>query len=593
MPEIKKDIFRVEDSTLSSRRELLQKRIRQARGLEPADLVIRGAKIVNVLSKEIQEGDVAVCDGIIVGIGAYEGRQTAEVSGYLVPGLTDSHIHIESSMLTPAEFSRIMITRGVTSVIADPHEIMNVAGTEGLHFMQADAEKAVMDIFFMMASCVPATPWEHSGAVVRSGDMRTDVNEHRVTGLGEMMDFPGVLRGDPDVLDKLLLAGEAGVITDGHSPGLAGKDLSAYIAAGISTDHECSAIEEMQERIRLGMYVQLRYGSACIDLPVLAGGITKANVSRCLLCSDDIQPVTILGRGAVDAGIKLCISRGIDPIDAVSMATINAAQCYGLRDRGAIAPGLIADLVLTDDLQSFKIRKVWKRGILAAEDGECVLPKEKRDASIRIGSMNIGDFSEEKLKLHLRSDRVRTIGILPGGVLTKAKTERVRIDQNGDFIYDSSRDVVRISVIERHHGTGNTASALLSGYGMKRGAIAVSVAHDSHNIITAGTNTKDMYTAVSEVARMGGGMAAVLDQKVLAEIELPVGGLMTSRNADYVISSLYELERTAQDVLGVRRDIEPVMVLCFMALPVIPELKITDKGLFDVRAMQFTDVSIS
>ncbi len=579
----------------SAARKLLERRIRQARGLEPADLVITGAKIVNVLSREIAEGEVAVCDGVIIGTGpsgTWEGAQTVRVSGFLIPGMIDSHIHVESSMLLPREFARLMVTRGVTSVIADPHEIMNVAGLDGLHFMQADAENAVMDVFFMMASCVPATPFEHAGAVINSRDMRQDVMAHRVAGLGEMMNFPGLLNGDRTVLDKLVLADAAGVVTDGHSPGLAGKDLAAYIAAGIRTDHECSSVAEMTERIRLGMYVQLRYGSACIDLPELVKGITPDNASRCLLCSDDIQPLTIRKRGAVDAGVRLCLSHGVDPVDAVAMATWNAAQCYSLRDRGAIAPGRIADLVLVDDLQSFTVKKVWKRGILTAEDGVCVLPERTDRGPVRIGKMDVGDFSEEKLKLHLRSGNVRTIKILPGGVLTEEKTEKVRVDESGDFVHDSKQDVVRISVIERHHGTGNTANALLSEYGLKRGAVAVSVAHDSHNIIVAGTNTGDMAAAVRNIVRMGGGMTAVLDGRVLAELELPAGGLMSDRGPDYVIPHLQELQRIAHDVLGVRRDIEPLMVLCFMALPVIPELKITDEGLFDVRTMRFTGVEV-
>ena len=571
----------------------LARRIRQARGLEPADLVIRGAKIVNVLSREILEGDVAVCDGIIIGIGSYEGKETVIADGFLIPGMIDSHIHVESSMLLPHEFSRIMVTRGVTSVIADPHEIMNVAGLKGLYFMQSESRYAVMDLFFMMASCVPATPFEHAGAIVDNIHMRNDVMAHRVTGLGEMMNVPGLLHCDSTVLDKLVLAARAGVITDGHSPGLSGKDLSAYIAAGILTDHECSTPEEMTERIRMGMYVQIRYGSACTDLPALADAITPANASRCLLCSDDIQPLTILERGAVDAGVRYCIGRGVDPMDAVSMATRNAAECYRLHDRGAIAPGRIADLVLVNDLQSFEIRKVWKRGILTAEDGRCVIPEQTKRRPVLIGNMNIGDFCEEKLKLHLHSGDVRTIRVLPGGVLTEEKTQHVRIGEDGDFVYDSSRDVVRISVVERHHGTGNTASALLSDYGLKRGAVAVSVAHDSHNIIVAGTNTRDMYAAVMEVKRMRGGMTAVLDGKVLAGLELPAGGLMSDRGADYVISHLQELQRVAHDVLGVRRDIEPLMVLCFMALPVIPDLKITDKGLFDVKSSQFVDVCVN
>lgn len=580
------------EQTLLSDREKLEKRIRQARGLEPADLVIRGAKIVNVLSREVLEGDVAVCDGVIIGIGSYEGREVSEVSGWLIPGMIDSHVHVESSMLTPQEFARIMVARGVTSAIADPHEIMNVAGLDALHFMQADAQNAAMDLFFMMASCVPATPFEHAGAVIESRDMRQDVLAHSVTGLGEMMNFPGLLSGDSAVLDKLLLAEQAGVIVDGHSPGLTGKDLCAYIASGISTDHECSTVEEMTERIRLGMYVQLRYGSACTDLPVLVSGITPANASRCLLCSDDIQPLTICGRGALDAGVRYCISQGVDPMDAISMATCNAAACYGLRDRGAIAPGRIADLVLVDDLQSFTVRKVWKSGILTAENGKCVLPVPAERQPRQIGNMNVKDFREEKLRLRLTSGTVHTIGIVPGGVLTEDRIRQVRLDETGDFIYDSSQDIVRISVIERHHGTGNTGSALLSDYGLKRGAIAVSVAHDSHNIIVAGTHTGDMYAAVQEIIRMKGGMTAVLDGTVLASLPLPVGGLMSDRDAPFVISRLQKLQQIAQDVLGVRRDIEPVMVLCFMALPVIPELKLTDKGLFDVRTMQFEDVGI-
>ncbi len=572
----------------------LRKRISQARGKEKADLVIRGAKIVNVLTHEIMEGDVAVCDGVIIGAGgSYEGKETVNVSGYLLPGFIDSHIHVESSMLVPARFGALLAARGTTTAIADPHEIMNVAGIPALEFMLESGKKSPIDLLFMMASCVPATPWEHSGAVIEAPVMEEAVLSHKVLGLGEMMNFSGVLFPDNNVLEKIALAHKAGSIVDGHSPGLSGKDLAAYAAAGISTDHECSTVEEMEERLRNGMYVQLRYGSACLNLPDLARGVTPGNAHRCLLCSDDIQPLTLRKRGSVDAGIRVLVSMGIDPIDAVSMASHNAAVCYGLRDRGAIAPGLIADLVLVDDLSRLNILKVWKRGVLTACEGECLAPEpENTDYGPITKTMHVKDFSEKKMKMHLRHGLVRTIRIIPGGVVTGEKIVQVKTDPDGDFVFDEEQDVCRLCVVERHQSTGNVSCALLSEYGIKRGAVAASIAHDSHNIIVAGTNTADMAAAVEEVIRMEGGMTAVLDGKVLASLALPVGGLMSERDAEYVTRHLDRVQNAAHTVLGVRGDIEPVMTLCFLALPVIPVLRLTDLDLFDVRTMKFTDICV-
>lgn len=568
--------------------ELLKKRIRTAAGKEPADLVIRNARVVNVFTHEIVEGDIAMCDGFIAGVGHYDGREVIDARGkFALPGFIDSHIHIESSMVTPEEFSRLLAPCGTTTVIADPHEIVNVCGLGGLSYMLGAAERAALDIKFMVPSCVPCTEFEQSGAVLRAADMVEPLKNGRVLGLGELMDAPGVLRTHEQILDKLAAAHDAGKFVDGHSPGLTGKSLIGYASAGVRTDHESGSVEELRERLQNGMYVLLRYGSACTELEILAAGVTEQNARHCCLCSDDCHPATILERGSLDASLRELVGRGVDPITAVQIASLNAAECYHLDDRGAIAPGRRADIVLVDDLTDFRVRKVFIKGELAASDGEYLPHYERYDTSSVASSVHIKDFSAERLGLHLKSDRVTVMELHPGTVLSHRGEAVVHRTEDGDLVFDPAADIVKMAVIERHHATGNVGLCLVRKYGMKHGAIALTVAHDSHNIIVIGTNNADMACAVEELTRLGGGIVLVKDGVILDELPLPVAGLMSDRPIEWVRDKLEALHEIAFDVLGVSREIDPIMTLCFMALPVIPELKLTDLGLFDVTNLRF------
>jgi adenine deaminase len=562
-----------------------------AAGRKKAELVIKNVKVVDVYSGGLIDGDIAVVNGTIAGVGSYSGEREIDGEGmYAAPGLIDSHIHIESSYLTPEEFGRIALPHGTTTVIADPHEIVNVCGLEGLRYMQRAADKTAMDIRYAMPSCVPSTPFEHAGAVVGAEEMAEPLREERIASLGEFMNFVGVVNNDEECLRKILAAKDAGKVIDGHSPNLEGKELNAYSAVGILNDHECSTVKEMENRIARGMYVIIRQGSACHDLDTLIAGVTPANERRVLLCSDDRQAETLLTRGHMEEHLRKCVKAGLPAVSAIRMASLNASECFRLYDRGAITPGRRADIVIFKDLESFEAVKVFVKGELAAEDGRYLLPFERADTSAVIGSFHVKDFSSDRLKLRLGSSRVNTIGIIPGGVVTAKKVMDARLSEDGDFAFDPDIDVVKAAVIERHHKTGNVGVGLLSGYGMKRGAIAVSIAHDSHNIIVAGVSNDEMAAAAEAIIRQGGGMVLVEDGKVLDSIPMPVGGIMCDQSGEWVAERLRAFHETAWEKLGISRDVEPVMTLTFMALPVIPELKLTDMGLFDVMAFKFIGV---
>ena len=404
------------------------------------------------------------------------------------------------------------------------------------------------------------------------------------------MNYPGILNTSDSDMDKLMVAYENGKLIDGHSPGLSGKDLNAYAGAGVRNDHECSTVEEMKDRLERGMYVLMRQGSACHNLRTLLAGVTPFNSRRCLLCSDDRQPKTIFEEGHLDAHLRICVEEGIDPMTAVQMATLNAAECFRLYDRGAIAPGLRADLVLVKDLKEFKVEKVWIEGTLVAEDGRYLPEVTRCDITPVKGSVHVKDFSVEKLKMNLKSDHVHVIDILPGGVVTGKGTADITRTSDGDFQYDPSADIVKVAVVERHKNTGNVAVGLLRGYGMKRGAVALSIAHDSHNMIAVGVSNEEIAFAVEQLIAQTGGVVITSEGQVLESMPLPVGGIMSDQTGEWVDKKLTSLHETAYQKLSINCDVEPVMTLCFMALPVIPELKLTDMGLFDVTKFEFISV---
>lgn len=572
-------------------KNMLKKLIDVAAGRIPADLVIKNCRVVDVYNASIIKGDIAICEGLIAGVGQYEGNSEIDANDqYATPGFIDAHIHIESSYVSPEELGRLIVPLGTTTIIADPHEITNVCGLSGIDYMIEASKKTALDIKWMLPSCVPATPFEHAGAVIDAKDMEQVLGRDDILGLGEFMNYPGVAQAAEGVLDKLIVAINHRKPIDGHSPGLLGNALNAYVSAGIHTDHECSTVEEMLDRLSRGMYVLMRQGSACHNLSELLKAVTTANSRRCLLCSDDCQPKTILSVGHLNNHLRICRSAGIDPVIAIQMATLNAAECYGLKDRGAIAPGLRADIVLLDNLTDFYAKKVFIAGQEVAADGNYLLPVMAHDISATKGRFHIKDFSKDKLKLTIHSDKAHVITMIPGGVVTRKETAEIKRDENGNFVYDPSKDIVKIAVVERHQYTGNVAVALLKGYGMKSGAIALSIAHDSHNIIVVGASDDDMAYAVQKLIDQDGGIVIVNGQAVLESLPMPIAGLMSDQSGEWVDEKLTRIHQTAIDSLGISNSLEPVMTLCFMALPVIPELKLTDMGLFDVNKFEFIDI---
>ena len=575
-------------------RESLKKLIDVAMGRVPADVVIKNCKVVNVFSGEITEGNIAICDGQIAGIGEYEGVEGVDAMGrYAAPGFIDSHIHIESSYVSPEELGRLLVPHGGTTIMADPHEIANVCGEQGLAYMVEAGTRTALDIKYELPSCVPATPFENAGAVLDAKEIEKLIPSDDFIGLGEFMNFPGVINNDEDVIDKLVAAKKQGKWIDGHGSGLEGNALNAYVSAGILADHECSTVEEMKERLARGQYILLRQGSACHNLRTLLQGVTPENSRRCLLCSDDRQPKTILHEGHLDNHLRICVKEGLDPVTAIRMATLNAAECFGLKDRGAIAPGYRADIVLMDDLKAFNVNRVWIEGKLVAEDGKYLPTIEKYDISSVKGSVVLKDFSKDKFKMNLKSNKVNVIGILPGGVVTEKLTAEITLDENGEFVFEPDKDIVKVAVLERHHMTGNVACGFLKGYGIKEGAVALSIAHDSHNIIVVGVNDDEMEFAVNALVEQEGGIVLVKEGKVIESMPMPIAGLMSDQSGEWVDEKLTAIHDKAYLELGICEDVEPVMTLCFMSLIVIPAIKITDTGLFDVTTFSFIPVEIN
>ncbi len=570
-------------------KQKLIKLIDVAAGRKKADLVLKNAKIVDVFQAKILIGDIAISDGYIAGIGgSYQGVEERNYTGkYVAPGFIEAHIHIESSYVSPEEFSRVFIPRGTTTILADPHEIVNVAGLKGLDYMVNAAKNAKMDIRYMMPPCVPATNFETSGADLYADDMEDALKTGKVDGLAELMNFPGVINADDKMIDEILMAKKYGARIDGHAPQVVGKDLNAYIAAGPADDHECSTLEEAEERLARGMYLLLREGSVTQDLRKLLPIVNTANSRRCLLSGDDVQAKTAINKGHLDNSIRICIDEGLNPITAIQMATLNPAEYCGLNDRGAIAPGRRADMVVFESLEDFAVEETYILGEKLSQGNEYLGEVNYYPIDSVESSMHVKDFTREKLQLHLNSDKVRAIGVVPGEVLTTEEHVTVRRDGGGNFVYNDQEDVTKIVVVERHHNTGNVNVNLLSGYGIKAGAIAISIGHDSHNIIATGTNDDDIFMAVNELIKQEGGAVVVKDEKVISRMELKIAGLMCNLPAEKMIAQQDALDEAVHEELGVPDNVNPVMTLSFMPLAVIPKLKITDKGLVDVEKNAF------
>ena len=575
-------------------KKALKRLIDVAAGREPADLVLKNANVIDVYQAEMISGDLAIVDGKIAGInGEYQGKETIDLKGKIVaPGFIDPHIHVESSYVTPEEFSRLLVPHGTTTVLADPHEIVNVLGLSGLDYMIEASKETALDIRYMMPSCVPATNMENAGAVIEAADMISSFEKKQVDGLAEFMNFPGVIHAQDEVLDKLLAAKERGLRIDGHSPMVFNEELNAYAAAGIANDHECSTVEELKDRIARGMYVFLREGSVTQNLRTLLNGVTDNNYQRCVLSADDLQAKTILEKGHLDNSIRICIEEGVSPLRAIQMATINAAQCCQLTDRGAIAPGLRADLVIFSDLAQPEIEATYIKGELVAEKGT-YLPTVKRISTEKVqSSVHIDKFQMEQLKLNLTSDKARAIEVIPQEALTNEAIVSVKRDDQGQFVFDLKQDVTKIAVIERHHNTGNAFVGLLKGYGVKKGAIGLSIAHDSHNLIVTGTNDEDMAAAVQALKEQEGGVVLIESGKIIGNMALPIAGLMSDLTGEEVAQQEAEINRLAHEVLGVSNNVDPIMTLGFMSLAVIPNLKITDIGLVDVTKFEIVPISV-
>ncbi len=547
-----------------------------ARGDAEADLLLTGARVVDVFRGRVVEESVAVHAGRIAGFGERRARERVDMGGaFLCPGFIDGHVHIESSMVSLPEYARAVVPSGTVAVVTDYHEIANVLGVEGLRYMMKAGEGLPLDVFLMLPSCVPATPMETAGAVLEAADLAPLLEEKAVVGLGEMMNFPGVVHGDPAVLAKL--AACAGLPIDGHAPGLSGAALDAYIAAGVQSDHECVKAEEAAEKLGKGMFVYIREGSTARNLEALLPVAEGASQGRCIFVTDDRQPKDLLEEGHMDAVLRRAVALGLDPLAAVRMVTLNTAERFGLRGYGAIAPGMRADLVALEDLRGFRVRQVFKGGVLVAEDGR-FLPRVAPGPPAP-GAMCVAWEKMDGIAVRTEGEEMLVIGVIPDQIITEKLRERPKVE-GGMAVSDPARDLLKICVFERHRGTGNVGVGFIRGFGLREGALASTVAHDSHNLLAVGASDDEIMAAARAVERMGGGQVVLRGETVLAELPLDIGGLMSTLPLQEVkerVASLQEAARSLGCPLA-----EPFMALSFMALPVIPELKITDRGLFDV-----------
>jgi adenine deaminase len=574
----------------------IQKNIDIALGKIQGEILLKNGKIVNVYSGEVYHTNVLINDSMIVGVG-YDytsAEKVYDLGGYyLLPGFIEGHIHIESSLLNLTEFSRLLLLSGTTTVIADPHEITNVLGTKGLDYMLKASDKLPIDIFFAIPSCVPSTDMETAGGAITPKEIKKYINEPRIVGLAEMMNFPGVIAGIPEVLEKILIASESNKIVDGHCPRLWGKHLQAYVGAGIGSDHECVDAKEAQEKLRAGMRIMIREGTAAKNLSDLLPMVNIRNSRRAFFVSDDKHPDDLLFNGHLNATLRKAVSIGLDPVTAVQMTTLNTAEYFRLDDRGAIAPGKKADITIVDNLTDFNVKTVIKNGKLLLENKQLKISLPSYQDKSVLNTMHVKPFSISALKVKAVKDRLNVIRIIPNQIITDKWITTPMVSKKskkdkGEVIADIERDILKLVVTERHKKTGNIGIGFVTGFGLKKGALASSVAHDSHNIICVGTNDKDIYVAIKEIIKLGGGFVAVDNGKVKALLALPIAGLMSNESAETVSNQLKTLLNTVRP-WGTKID-NPFITLSFLALPVIPQLKLTDKGLVDVS--QFKIVSL-
>ena len=569
----------------------LARRIAVARGDEPADLVLKGGHVFSVFTGELLEADLAIAGEHVAGLGRYAGRQEVDVSGLiLLPGFIDAHMHLESTKLMVDEFARAVLPWGTTTVVLDPHEIANVFGLDGVRALLASADAMPLDYYVMASSCVPASPFESSAYTVTAADIaRFLADEPRALGLAELMDFPGVVRGDPEVLAKIEATRAAGGHVDGHAPRLSGLQLNAYLAAGVGSDHECTTFEEALEKRRLGTQIMIREGSATRDVAALIPLVIEYGPANCMLCTDDREPHHLLQAGHVNDAVRKAVALGCPPADAVIMATLNAARWHRLWEHGALAPGYLADIAAVEDLERFRPVRVWKRGRLVAADGVALpVPRASVPDWMR-GSVHIPEITAEHFRVEARGP-VRVIGVEPGTVVTRSMVfEPPWVGTVAAA--DPARDLAKVAVIERHRGTGRIGIGFVTGFGLQRGALASTHAHDAHNLIAVGVDDADMAAAVNRLAEIGGGQVAVIGGRVIAEVPCPIGGLLADLPAERVAAAAEALEEAARGDLGATLP-APVMAMSFLALSVIPELRITDLGLIDTVAFEVVPLEV-